>query len=150
MSFFTPCRFLFYSRSIYPFLDSANIRQTKGLPPKCKNNATRAHALELLDILCVNSPQNLSKVIDSLLSFHTYNNLVYFFYLGSEANWRTNRPADWAISPDPTEKSEFGFVGLKNLGASTKHFFKLIRFSVLYEFISATNVCNSKIPESYF
>jgi ubiquitin C-terminal hydrolase len=57
-----------------------------------------------LSAICYNNPENLTKVIDKLSSFHK---LGY---------WRSKRYYDWNISQLTEEKSSTGFVGLKNLG----------------------------------
>ena len=71
--------------------------------PKCKNSLTRSSAFNVLKTL-MNNPANMTGVITYLDSFHV------------DPNWRTKRYVDWNISPGSMEKSETGFVGMKNLG----------------------------------
>ena len=71
--------------------------------PKCKNSLTRSSAFNVLKTL-MNDPANMTGVITYLDSFHV------------DPNWRTKRYVDWNISPGSMEKSETGFVGMKNLG----------------------------------
>ena len=75
-------------------------------PPKCKNSKTRKFAFKLLLELCVKSSASLSKVTSFLDHFH------------EDPSWRTSRKPDWNISPITKEKSQLGFVGLKNLGCT--------------------------------
>jgi hypothetical protein len=71
--------------------------------PKCKNAKTRTSAFRLLKSLMTNQP-NMTSVVSYLDNFH------------KDPNWRTKRYVDWHISPGQMEKSETGYVGLKNLG----------------------------------
>ncbi|CAG9317591.1 USP34_6 [Blepharisma stoltei] len=73
-------------------------------PPKCKNSDTRKEAFRLLYKLCVISRDALYQVVEYLNKLH------------EDPHWRTSRFADWNYSPVALEKSETGFVGLKNLG----------------------------------
>ena len=75
-------------------------------PPKCKNFKTRTYAFKLLLELCLKSSSSLSNVTRFLDHFH------------EDPSWRTSRKPDWNISPITKEKSQLGFVGLKNLGCT--------------------------------
>lgn len=74
-------------------------------PPKCKNINTRQEAFLVLLSLC-SKPLNLELVVNYLGQFH------------QDPHWRTNKTMDWQYSPAALEKSETGFVGLKNLGCT--------------------------------
>jgi ubiquitin C-terminal hydrolase len=74
-------------------------------PPKCKNLDTRHSAFLVLLSLC-NKPFNLEVVLSYLGHFH------------KDPHWRTGKTMDWNYSTAALEKSETGFVGLKNLGST--------------------------------
>lgn len=75
-------------------------------PPKCKHPDTRNNGFELLLELSKISPQVIVQVTSTLDKFHI------------DPSWRTSRKADWNNSPVSKEKSQTGFVGLKNLGCT--------------------------------
>jgi len=81
------------------------LKATVDRPPKCKNFHTRHEAFLVLYSLC-SKPQNLELVLNYLSQFH------------QDPHWRTYKTMDWQYSPASLEKSETGFVGLKNLGAT--------------------------------
>ena len=72
--------------------------------PKCKHQTTRRDAFELLYAICKSSRSALDYVIDYLKIQH------------EDPSWRTCKNADWNYHPRELEKSETGFVGMKNLG----------------------------------
>eukprot|EP00826_Nyctotherus_ovalis_P008316 TRINITY_DN12148_c0_g1_i1.p1 TRINITY_DN12148_c0_g1~~TRINITY_DN12148_c0_g1_i1.p1 ORF type:complete len:244 (+),score=68.15 TRINITY_DN12148_c0_g1_i1:277-1008(+) len=93
-------------KCLFEFPDSENrIQLASSIPPKCKSEASRKAALNLLFMLCRDSPSTISKALEYLMPIHT------------KASWRTNRRSDWAIVAESDEKSTTGYVGLKNLGA---------------------------------
>lgn len=71
---------------------------------KCKNINSRTAAFNLLNTLSIDCIQNLNKVLNYIKEF------------SQQASWRTSKTQDWAISLTENEKSNTGFVGLKNLG----------------------------------
>lgn len=73
-------------------------------PPKCKNIDTRREAFRLLYKMCTLSKDAQTQVVEYLSKLH------------EDPHWRTSKYADWNYSPVAQEKSETGFVGLKNLG----------------------------------
>ena len=75
-------------------------------PPKCKNSESRREAFYLLSALCQGSEEALSYVTKYLARLH------------EDPHWRTSRSTDWNYSPTALEKSETGFVGIKNLGCT--------------------------------
>lgn len=72
--------------------------------PKCKHPITRREAFSLLKELCIHSPEALKSVLNYLSSQH------------QDPSWRSPRSADWNYHPRANEKSETGYVGMKNLG----------------------------------
>jgi len=93
-------------KCLFEFPDSENrIQLASSIPPKCKSQASRQAALNLLSILCRDSCEAILKAVEYLMPIH------------KNASWRTKRRADWAIVPEADEKSTTGYVGLKNLGA---------------------------------
>lgn len=80
--------------------------------PKCKSYQSRCAAFNLIFILASECNQNLRVIMNYLLPLHL------------KAEWRTKSISDWNIIPKINEKSETGYVGLKNLGCS-KLFFVL-------------------------
>lgn len=75
------------------------------LAPKCKHSITRKEAFNLLKELCIHNPEALKSVLTYLSSQH------------QDPSWRSPRSADWNYHPRANEKSETGYVGMKNLGA---------------------------------
>ena len=75
-------------------------------PPKCKHPDTRTSGFKLLLELCKSSPAFLSEAVHRLDPFH------------QDPAWRSSRKADWMNSPVSKEKSQTGYVGLKNLGCT--------------------------------
>lgn len=73
-------------------------------PPKCKSNATRREAFDLLKQMCKTSPMALTQVISYLNAQH------------QDPHWRSSKSADWNYHPRAYEKSDTGYVGIKNLG----------------------------------
>lgn len=71
--------------------------------PKCKHLATRREAFELLEFFC--------KTESALEFIFEYLKIQY-----SDPGWRSCKYADWNYHPRAQEKSETGFVGMKNLG----------------------------------
>lgn len=103
---------------------------------KCKTNHSRMAAFNLLQFLAIKSDKNLKKVLD------------FFIPLLRDSDWRTKSNSDWNITPKINEKSQTGYVGLKNLGCSTIqlkyfHYFFFLIFSMLHEFFNATTVYDS-------
>jgi len=78
---------------------------------KCKSYNSRTAAFNLLHALSVKSERNLKKVLD------------FFLPLIRDCDWRTKSNSDWNITPKINEKSQTGYVGLKNLGCSKRTFF---------------------------
>jgi uncharacterized UBP type Zn finger protein len=78
--------------------------QNKAGPPKCKSQSSRKQASNLLAVLCRDSLQNLTKVLEYMKQFN------------ANPSWRTNKDPDWNISLMDSEKSSTGYVGIKNLG----------------------------------
>jgi ubiquitin C-terminal hydrolase len=79
---------------------------TKSNPsaPKCKHPGTRRDAFELLAELCKTDEKAMAFVLE-------YLKVQY-----EDPSWRTCKNADWNYHPRAHEKSETGFVGMKNLG----------------------------------
>ncbi|OMJ88629.1 hypothetical protein SteCoe_9412 [Stentor coeruleus] len=75
-------------------------------PPKCKHPETRSNGFELILVLCKINKEFLQMTTKQLDIFH------------NDPSWRTSRKADWNNSPMSKEKSQTGFVGLKNLGCT--------------------------------
>lgn len=75
-------------------------------PPKCKHPETRSSGFDLLLELCSISNEFSKDVTQILDVFHL------------DPSWRTSRKSDWNNSPISKEKSQTGFVGLKNLGCT--------------------------------
>lgn len=75
-------------------------------PPKCKHGDTRENGFKLLLEICNRNPGDLSQVTEYLDRFHL------------DPTRRTYRKPDWLNSPMTKEKSQTGFVGLKNLGCT--------------------------------
>lgn len=71
-----------------------------------KNSETRKAALNLLLELSSRQEELAFSALKHLLPFHT------------EDSWRKWTNSDWNIICDHKEKSETGYVGLKNLGAT--------------------------------
>lgn len=82
---------------------------------KCKTNHSRMAAFELLRFLAIKNEKNLKKILD------------FFIPLLRDSDWRTKSNSDWNITPKINEKSQTGYVGLKNLGCS-KIYFKYFNF----------------------
>lgn len=74
--------------------------------PKCKSSGSRQSAYKLLSAISYNQPEILKKIISHLKDSHV---LGY---------WKTKKFLDWKISLQNDEKSQSGFVGLKNLGCT--------------------------------
>ena len=73
---------------------------------KCKSDQSRKKALGLLEVVMADFyPLVNETVLRSLSGLHT------------SGNWRTNKKADWNISPGLGSRAG-NFVGLKNLGAT--------------------------------
>ena len=75
-------------------------------PPKCKSTDSREAAYDLLFTLCMDVPENIKALLKILVPLHRCG------------MWRTKREADWGIAPVSVEKSDTGYVGLLNLGAT--------------------------------
>lgn len=73
---------------------------------KCKSYTSRMAAFNLLQTLSMKSDKCMKKVLD------------FFLPLLRESDWRTKSISDWNITPKFNEKSQTGYVGLKNLGCS--------------------------------
>ena len=73
------------------------------LKPKTKHPNTRTEAFSLLESL-MKSKANMVTIMEFLDKDH------------KDTTWRTNKAVDWTISPASMEKSNTGFVGIKNLG----------------------------------
>lgn len=78
--------------------------ETNRLAPKCKFPSTRKSAFGLLKVICMKSQEALAQVIQ------------YLSPQVQDPSWRSCRSADWNYHPRAHEKSETGFVGMKNLG----------------------------------
>lgn len=76
------------------------------IPPKCKSHLSRYAAFNLLFVLCRNSAGSIGKVVGRLMPMHV------------RAAWRTKKNSDWLVAAESNYKSETGYVGLKNLGAT--------------------------------
>ncbi|KAH3762073.1 ubiquitin hydrolase [Pelomyxa schiedti] len=76
-------------------------------PPKCKTKHSRIVAYDLLEELCHTCPRNYSEVISLVLEHHTSTEIT--LPLSSMS---------WSYSPHDNSRSECGYVGLKNLGAT--------------------------------
>jgi ubiquitin carboxyl-terminal hydrolase 9/24 len=76
------------------------------LPPKCKSSDSRREAFQLLHKMCGSNRQALLNVLKYLCKFH------------EDPSWRTGKSSDWNYSPNALEKSETGYVGMKNLGCT--------------------------------
>jgi ubiquitin carboxyl-terminal hydrolase 9/24 len=74
--------------------------------PKFKSRDSRLKALDLLKVLAMNDEKSISYIIQSL------NGVL------ENANWRTSKDNDWVVSTTSQERSDLGFVGLKNLGCT--------------------------------
>ncbi len=74
-------------------------------PPKCKQEDTRRSAFQFLLKLC-HDPLFIEALMDYLRGQFL------------DPSWRTGRRADWNNSPAALEKSETGYVGMKNLGCT--------------------------------
>ncbi|OMJ74578.1 hypothetical protein SteCoe_26477 [Stentor coeruleus] len=72
--------------------------------PKCKNSDTRKEAFDLLKEICNHNKKALEYVISYLSSQY------------QDPHWRSSRLADWNYHPRAHEKSDTGYVGIKNLG----------------------------------
>eukprot|EP01117_Protostelium_nocturnum_P007975 TRINITY_DN2842_c0_g2_i10.p1 TRINITY_DN2842_c0_g2~~TRINITY_DN2842_c0_g2_i10.p1 ORF type:complete len:2789 (-),score=856.42 TRINITY_DN2842_c0_g2_i10:989-9238(-) len=72
-------------------------------PPKCKSEASRKAAFLLLVELTIDCPQNFQMISQKFLSHHTDVSL---------------KRDMWHFSPSSMEKSDSGYVGLRNLGAT--------------------------------
>jgi len=81
-------------------------RLTATSPPKCKNAATRKEALKLLNAISAGSPDTLVKIV------------AYLDRLHRDPHWRSSRHQDWNNHHMTMERSETGFVGIKNLGCT--------------------------------
>ena len=81
-------------------------RLTAASPPKCKNAATRKEALKLLNAISAGSSDPLINII------------TYLDRLHQDPHWRSSRRQDWNNHHTTMERSETGFVGIKNLGCT--------------------------------
>lgn len=72
--------------------------------PKCKNSDTRKEAFDLLKEMCNRNKEALEYVINYLSSQY------------QDPHWRSAKLADWNYHPRAHEKSDTGYVGMKNLG----------------------------------
>ena len=72
--------------------------------PKCKNGRSRTVAMNLLNVLCRDSLENLNYVLEFMKEYNM------------NASWRTKKDSDWNIMLTDDEKSSSGYVGIKNLG----------------------------------
>jgi len=81
-------------------------RLTAVSPPKCKNAATRKEALKLLNAISVGSSETLTKIV------------TYLDRLHQDPHWRSSRRQDWNNHHTTMERSETGYVGIKNLGCT--------------------------------
>lgn len=77
-------------------------------PPKCKTRNTRQYCLSLVRELTIENAAGIRALVDYMRS-NIYSSNVSWF-------WRTPRGTDWAITTvNKQEKSNTGFVGLKNI-----------------------------------
>ncbi|CAG9315438.1 USP34_5 [Blepharisma stoltei] len=83
-----------------------NNHLAENIPPKCKSPESRKEAFMLLLQLCFSSEEALIQTMRYLNKLH------------EDPHWRTGKIADWNYSPNAHEKSETGFVGIKNLGST--------------------------------
>jgi len=89
-----------------------NSEETNHSSYKCKTLNSRTAGFTLLQVLSMKSVKNLEKVLN------------FFMPLIRDSDWRTKSIGDWNITPKINEKSNTGYVGLKNLGCS--NFFLLL------------------------
>lgn len=82
-----------------------NNKNSDNIPPKCKNKETRDETFNLLRELCYDE-DCCNVTINYLRPMHI-NEIL-----------RTPKKVDWDVSPIANEKSNTGYVGLKNLGCT--------------------------------
>lgn len=87
--------------------DAPNKTLKKELLPKCKSFEARNAAFGLILVLS----RDLKCLTDII---------EFFKPIHKDGDWRTKNYSDWNIVPKRDEKSETGYVGLKNLGCSNK------------------------------
>jgi len=73
-------------------------------PPKCKTRGTRVAAFSLLQEFARNSPAKHDKVVDLMYRTHLRDKLL--------------KDSKWNFNPYFEQRSEAGYVGLKNLGCT--------------------------------
>lgn len=83
-----------------------NLDRNALTPPICKHSETRSCALEVVLELCKLSSSFFSRLIRELDKYH------------EEPDWRGFRRKEWNISANSNEKSQAGYVGIKNLGCT--------------------------------
>lgn len=83
---------------------SEEAKKSEHAGPHCKSYLARSNAYKLISVLSRDCLDNMNQVIDFLNDFC------------SNAAWRTNKSSDWAITHYDDEKSNTGYVGIKNLG----------------------------------
>lgn len=83
-----------------------NLDRNMLVPPICKHSETRSCAFEVILKLCKLNPKFINRLVQELDKHH------------EEPDWRGLRRADWAISAVANEKSQAGYVGIKNLGCT--------------------------------
>lgn len=106
------------------------------LPPKCKSLDSRKAAFGLLNLLISEEMAHpkILEIVDKMRKL-----------LGS-AYWRTNSYNDWNISSMYLEKSNTGYVGLKNLGCTCYMNSLLQQFFMIPEFREAILAVPPKSP----
>ena len=83
-----------------------NINSSNQNITKLKSPLTKESSFKLLSAMSFNSSQNILKVLEILINYHS---------LGF---WRSKSYFDWLISPNFDGKSSTGYTGLKNLGCT--------------------------------
>ena len=85
------------------------VSKDTNMPPKCKSKNTRYACLNLVRELTIENQVGLRTLVDYMRETIYSSNVSWF--------WRTSRTQDWSITTnDKQEKSETGYVGLKNIG----------------------------------
>lgn len=74
------------------------------LPPKCKSKLSRDLAFELLSVLAYRCEENLNVILNYLPALHLTE------------PWRINSLDDWDMTSPIYEKSDTGYMGIKNPG----------------------------------
>ena len=87
-------------------LSKCQVKSSTSPFPKCDTVASRENAYKLLSTLSYNNPDITMQIVNLLNNYHI---LGY---------WKSKRLLDWKISLAYDEKSQTGYVGLKNLGCT--------------------------------